>query len=79
MGRRKSVIVGLMRSCREKEMKFLVRTLVSYAGIACFEVKFVENMILSSCSPLLDDIAFGAQGHLSLSLLGKGKNQIYME
>ncbi|KAK9700226.1 hypothetical protein RND81_08G224900 [Saponaria officinalis] len=26
--RRKSLIVGLMRSCREKEMKFLVRTLV---------------------------------------------------
>ncbi|GMH27223.1 hypothetical protein Nepgr_029066 [Nepenthes gracilis] len=27
-GRKKSLIVGLMRSCREKEMKFLVRTLV---------------------------------------------------
>ncbi|XP_021737417.1 DNA ligase 6-like isoform X2 [Chenopodium quinoa] len=28
MGRRKGLIVGMMRSCREKEMKFLVRTLV---------------------------------------------------
>lgn len=27
--RKKSLIVSLMRSCREKEMKFLVRTLVS--------------------------------------------------
>ncbi|GAB4832343.1 hypothetical protein Ancab_006359 [Ancistrocladus abbreviatus] len=27
-GRKKNLIVGLMRSCREKEMKFLVRTLV---------------------------------------------------
>ncbi|XP_021862658.2 DNA ligase 6 isoform X3 [Spinacia oleracea] len=27
-GRRKSLIVSMMRSCREKEMKFLVRTLV---------------------------------------------------
>uniref|UniRef100_A0A803M488 ATP-dependent DNA ligase family profile domain-containing protein n=1 Tax=Chenopodium quinoa TaxID=63459 RepID=A0A803M488_CHEQI len=28
MGRRKGLIVSMMRSCREKEMKFLVRTLV---------------------------------------------------
>lgn len=28
-GRKKSLILNLMRSCREKEMKFLVRTLVT--------------------------------------------------
>lgn len=29
--RKKNLIVNLMRSCREKEMKFIVRTLVIFA------------------------------------------------
>lgn len=40
--RKKNLIVNLMRSCREKEMKFLVRTLVRTSSFYFEARKFAE-------------------------------------